>query len=134
MTPDVVHFPEGLPGFESCRRYVVMAGPSFEPFCSLQGQGADAPAFVTIDPRRVTPDFPCTLDATDRARLHLSPDDGPDATPLLWLAIVTVDDAGATVNLRAPIVINPQSMRGVQLMPAGSMQPLALSLLPAEGV
>ena len=89
MTPDMVHFPEGLPGFESCRRYVVMAGPSFEPFCSLQGQGADAPAFVTIDPRRVAPDFPCALDPTDRARLHLSPDETPDSTPLLWLAIAS---------------------------------------------
>jgi flagellar assembly factor FliW len=134
MTPEIVHFPEGLPGFEACRRYVVMAGPDFEPFCSLQGQGTDAPAFVAIDPRRVAPDFRCDLDQTDRARLHLTPEDSPESTPLLWLALVTVTDTGATVNLRAPVVINPQAMRGVQLMPAASDQPFALSLLPTEGV
>jgi len=133
MTPDVVHFPEGLPGFESCRRYVVVTAPSFEPFCSLQGQGTDAPAFVAIDPRRLTPDFPCQLDPTDRARLLLADDETLESAPLLWLSIVTVSDAGATANLRAPIVINPQSMRGVQLLPAASEQPLAFALTPAEG-
>ena len=134
MTPDVVHFPEGIPGFESCRRYVVVTSPSLEPFCSLQGQGPDAPAFITIDPRRLAPDFPCSLEATDRARLHLAADDGPDSGPLLWLAIVSVSDSGASANLRAPIVINPQTMRGVQLLPAASEQPLAFALTPAEGV
>lgn len=133
MTPDVVHFPEGLPGFEACRQYVVIAGPSFEPFCSLQGQGPDAPAFVMIDPRRIAPGFPCTLEPTDRARLQLAADAGAEAVPLLWLSIVTLADGGATVNLRAPIVINPNTMRGVQLMPAASEQPLAFALL-AEGV
>lgn len=133
MTPDVVHFPEGLPGFEACRRYVVVTAASFEPFCSLQGQGAGAPAFVTIDPRYVVPDFDCSLDPTDRARLHLSADDSPDNLPLLWLAVVTATDGGATVNLRAPIVINPQAMRGVQLVSAASEQPLAFALTPAEG-
>ena len=133
MTPNVVLFSEGLPGFETCRRYVVVTAPAFEPFCSLQGQGEDAPVFIAIDPRRVAPDFPCTLDPTDRARLHLTPDDSPEP-PLLWLSVVTVGDAGATVNLRAPIVINPQSMRGVQLLPSASEQPLAFALTPAEGV
>jgi flagellar assembly factor FliW len=134
MTPDVVHFPEGLPGFEACRRYTVVTAPAFEPFCSLQGQGPGAPAFVTIDPRRVVPDFDTTLDSTDRARLQLAPDDSAEGTPLLWLAVVTADDTGATVNLRAPIVINPQAMRGVQLLPAASERPLAFALTPAEGV
>jgi flagellar assembly factor FliW len=131
MTPDIVHFPEGLPGFETCRRYTVVTASSFEPFCSLQGQGPGAPAFVAIDPRRIVPDFDCALDPNDRARLHLPVDEHP---PLLWLALVTATDAGATVNLRAPIVINPQAMRGVQLLPTAVDQPLAFALTPAEGV
>jgi len=134
MSPDAVHFPEGLPGFEACRHFVVVTAPSFEPFCSLQGQGAGAPAFVAIDPRRVVPDFDCTLDPSDQARLHLSAGDGRDSASLLWLAIVTAGDTGATVNLRAPIVINPQTMRGVQLVPAAGEQPLAFALTPAKGV
>ncbi|OYW02195.1 MAG: hypothetical protein B7X11_03755 [Acidobacteria bacterium 37-65-4] len=134
MNPDVVHFPEGLPGFEACRQYVVVTAPSFEPFCSLQGQGPGAPAFIAIDPRRVVPEFDCTLDPLDQARLHLSAEDDRNSASLLWLAVVTAGDTGATVNLRAPIVINPQAMCGVQLLPSVSEQPLAFALTPAKGV
>lgn len=134
MTPDLVHFPEGLPGFEDCRRYAVVTSPSLDPFCSLLGQGPGAPAFIAIDPRRVVPDFSCALESTDRARLQLAADETTESAPLLWLAVVTAGDAGATVNLRAPIVINPQAMRGVQLLPAASELPLAFALTPAEGV
>ena len=43
------------------------------------------------------------------------------AQPLLWLALVSAHEhAPATVNLRAPIVINPASMRGIQIVPAES--------------
>ena len=41
MNGDTVFFPDGLPGFEQVRRYVVVTAPAFEPFCSLQGEGPD---------------------------------------------------------------------------------------------
>lgn len=128
MTGDTVFFPDGLPGFEQVRRYVVVSAPAFEPFCSLQGEGPGAPVFIAIDPRQVAPDYPCALEAADRARLHIGEDASPASSPLLWLALVTATDAGATVNLRAPIVINPHAMRGVQLVPAASDLPVALPL------
>jgi flagellar assembly factor FliW len=37
---------------------------------------------------------------------------------------VTADAEGATVNLRAPIVINPSRMTGFQVMPHNSLYPL----------
>jgi flagellar assembly factor FliW len=43
----------------------------------------------------------------------------------LWLAIVTLDqDERAFVNLRAPIVVNPERMLGYQVMPHNSLYPL----------
>jgi flagellar assembly factor FliW len=53
------------------------------------------------------------LGAAERARLDARP-----ADPLLWLAIVHVEDLAMTANLRAPIVINPRRMVGLQLMGA----------------
>ena len=48
-----------------------------------------------------------------------------DAAPLLWLALVTVDAGqGPSVNLRAPVVINPARMVGCQVMPHDSLYPL----------
>jgi flagellar assembly factor FliW len=60
--------------------------------------------------------YRAVLSDEDKARLLAD-----DTAELVWLAIVTAGDAGApTVNLRAPLVINPASLRGIQLMPAES--------------
>jgi flagellar assembly factor FliW len=108
----VVTFADGLPGFERCRQFVLIASPALQPFTVLQGVDADAPAFVTIDPRLVTDTFAASLDRVTLARLGARGDES-----LLWLSIVTAgDDGAASANLRAPLVINPASMRGVQLI------------------
>jgi flagellar assembly factor FliW len=60
------------------------------------------------------------LSAGDQKRIGST-----DGAPLLWLAIVTIDStAGATANLRAPIVIDPAQMLGYQVMPHSSLYPL----------
>jgi flagellar assembly factor FliW len=119
--PDVraIEFADGLPGFEDCRRFVLMASTELDPFVCLQGLGPDAPAFLAVDPRRVIGDYHCDLAPGDRKRLESGADE-----PLVWLALVSPDaDArGASVNLRAPIVINPDSMRGLQVLDAGDYE------------
>lgn len=112
----VVTFHDGLPGFETSRRFVVVGSPDLQPFTVIQGIDDGGPSFVAIDPRVVEPDFPAALDAPSLARLQA---DGRG--PLLWLALVAVGaDGTATANLRAPIVINPGAMQGIQLITAES--------------
>ena len=58
--------------------------------------------------------YPQALGPADREKL-----DAADGEPLLWLSIVRVDtDAGgrAFANLRAPLVINPRRMLGLQVV------------------
>ena len=51
----------------------------------------------------------------------------------LWLALVTVEQSGAvSVNLRAPIVINPGTMMGQQVLPHDCLYPLRHVLVDAE--
>lgn len=108
----VIAFADGLPGFEHQRRFVLLSGPSFEPFTILRGLGPDAPSFATIDPRTVVADYAPRVGPQELARLDAAPGD-----TLVWLAIVSLDASGeATANLRAPVVISPASLRGVQLM------------------
>ena len=119
--PDgVITFVDGLPGFETCREFVIVASPELQPFAVMQGVDPDGPSFVAIDPRKVEPQYPVVLDATNLARLAT---DGRE--PLLWLAIVAADADGlATANLRAPVVINPGAMRGIQLITPESPYPV----------
>jgi flagellar assembly factor FliW len=112
---DIVTLANGLPGFERCRRYVLVAAQSLEPFACLQGLDEPRPSFLAIDPRIVLPGYETTLDDADARRLELSAGDTP-----LWLAIVRLEADAATVNLRAPIVVNPRRMIGLQLLPAQS--------------
>lgn len=119
--PDgIVTFAEGLPGFEDCRQFVIVAPPDLAPFTVMQGVDPNGPSFVAIDPRAVEPGFSVSLDAPNLARLAA---DGQ--APLLWLAIVAAgDDGTATANLRAPVVINPGTMHGIQVIAVESAYPV----------
>ena len=128
-TDEVVRFPDGLPGFERCVAFVVVSGPALAPFQCLHALEGGPASFLAIDPRRALATYRCRLSDADRGRLAAGED-----TPLLWLALITVDDAGgATVNLRAPVVVNPVSMTGFQVMPHDSLYPASHPLVVDEG-
>lgn len=110
---DTISFLDGLPGFESCRGFVVLTAPQLEPLQQLQCVDGPPASFLGIDPRRILPNYRCLLSQVDRERLGVT-----DESSLLWLALVAIrEDGTVTANLRAPIVINPQTMRGRQVMP-----------------
>src|SRR5262245_34128992 len=99
----VITFAHGLPGFERCRRFVLVASPELAPFVCLKGLDDAEPSFLAIDPRRVDPSYALPLTAADCRRLEAG-----DAEPMLWLSLVRVDGDAATVNLQAPVVVNPR--------------------------
>jgi flagellar assembly factor FliW len=115
ITPEdsIIAFPEGLPGFESCRGFVIISSPELAPLQQLQCVAGPPASFVGIDPRRLVPSYRCELSRADRERLGVS-----DESVLLWLSLIVIDEDGtAAANLRAPIVINPMTMTGRQVMP-----------------
>lgn len=117
---DVLLFPDGLPGYETAREFVLLDVPDQAPLKVLHAVSASEPCFLVVDPKSVLPTYRCELGAPDRVRLGA----GNDST-LLWLAIVSVSDAGeVAVNLRAPLVINPDRMTGRQVMPNACVYPL----------
>jgi flagellar assembly factor FliW len=109
---DVVTLPDGVPGFERCRRFVLAALPGIAPFTCVQGLDEPRPSFLAIDPRLVVEGYAQPLSDADRGRLAAAAGD-----PLVWLSLVQIDGERATVNLRAPIIINPRRMVGLQMIP-----------------
>jgi flagellar assembly factor FliW len=114
VTPDqVVDFPHGLPGFETCHSFVLMSSPDIAPLQQLRAVSGPGASFIAVDPKRVLPNYRCDLSQFDRERLGAT-----DDSVLLWLALIAIDkDGTTTVNLRAPVVINPATMTGYQVMP-----------------
>ena len=128
LARDVVQFPHGLPGFERCRGFVLLASDALGPLQCLKAVQGPAASFLVIDPRRVLADYRCELTDTDRRRLGAGADD-----TLLWLALVTIElDSTITVNLRAPIVINPSRMIGCQVVPYHCVYPLRHVVVAGE--
>lgn len=116
MAPNAtVEFASGMPGFETCRRFVVVQSADLAPGVCLKGLDAPAPLFFTVDPRRLAPDYPCVLSSVDAARLGAA-----HGGECVWLALVAWGDGAPLVNLRAPLVINPRTMRGIQVLPSES--------------
>ncbi len=116
---DIIAFPNGLPGFENDRRFVLLTAPAFAPVQCLQSIDGPSPSFLVVDPRLVIEDYRTRLNQSDLTRLGAA-----DDAALLWLAIVTVTDEGMFANLRAPVVVNPTRMLGFQLVPSDSLYPL----------
>ena len=125
---EILLFPYGLAGFENCRGFVIFAAEAapFQWLTSVEGPPA---AFLTIDPRRVLPTYRSAVTRTDLERLGAA-----DDSRLLWLAIVLIEaDGTIAANLRAPVVINPDTMVGLQVMPQDCVYPLRHVIVPAAG-
>jgi len=116
---EVIAFPKGLPGFEGCRGFVLLASDDSGLQCLSSVDGPPA-SFLVVDPRRVQVGYRCQLNEADR--LSLEAEEGDH---LLWLALVMIEGDGAvSVNLRAPVVINPRRMIGQQVIPYHCIYPL----------
>jgi len=127
LSPDVqeglarnaITFPDGIPGFEACRRFVLLTSEPMAPLQRIESIEGPPAAFLGIDPRLLLEGYRCKLTETDLRAL------GADAeTTLLWFAIISETDGALTANLRAPIVINPQRMIGRQVLPDDGLYPI----------
>ena len=129
----VLTFPDGLPGFETCRAFVLVPHPVADgavpsPFQWLQSTEDGGLAFLAIDPVLVFPNYAPRLPSSELSALEL--EDGP---PRLF-ALLTVpkgDPRGITANLMAPVVVNAARGLARQVVVNGDEWGLRHRLLPA---
>ena len=119
LARNAISFPDGIPGFEACRRFVLLTSDALAPLQRIESIEGPPAAFLGIDPRLVMEGYRCRLSDTDTRAL------GADGeTTLLWFAIISEADGVLYANLRAPIVINPQRMVGRQVLPDDGLYPI----------
>ena len=123
LARNAVSFPDGIPGFEACRRFVLLSADSLAPLQRIESIEGPPAAFLGIDPRLVMDGYRCGLSDTDMRALGAAA-----GTTLLWFAIISEADGVLYVNLRAPIVINPQRMIGRQVLPDDGLYPIRHAL------
>ncbi len=117
VSPDNLYeFPGGLFGFPDCRRVVLIDRDSDAPFLWLQSVDDGNLAFVLIDPTLFDSSY-----APPESPEVLTSLECPDITELVTLAIVGIPDdvSGMTANLKGPILLNPTSHLGRQIIHSG---------------
>ena len=108
----IVEFPDGLLGLHDYRRYVLIDRPS-SPLRWMQSMDLPELAFLVADPQLFLPDYKAEVSAS-----QLSAIGELDINQLAVGVICTVpeDPSEATVNLKAPLVVDIASRRGKQVV------------------
>lgn len=124
----IITFPEGLPGLAASQRFVILRPEDLEPIVVLQSVEDGEVSVPAIPVYAVKPDYRLILSEQDRDALG-DVDDKPDSEFVcLAVLILPGSDHPAACNLFAPVVINPATMLGRQVVQLGSeyrmLQPL----------
>jgi flagellar assembly factor FliW len=124
-------FPWGLPAFEEERRFLPLEMPGHKPLVFLQSTANPALCFIALPVLAADPKYALAVSPDDLQALSLAggrqPAIGPEVLVLTLLSIH--EDAPATANLLAPVVVNLANRRAVQAVRYDSLyshaQPLA---------
>lgn len=112
---DIIYFEDGIFGFEYVHKYVIMEfEKGSDNILCLQNIEDSELAFILMNPFDLKSDYEPKLSDEDIKSLKIeSEDEG-----VLYYVICVVKDtiAESTVNLKCPIVINPQNKRAKQII------------------
>lgn len=120
---DVVRFPQGLPGFERLREFLLVTREECEPFVFLASLERPDVALPLM------PILPAALGMkTPDETFALLGEAGPDG--IIYYAVVSIglDAKEIIVNLRAPVVVNLDTRLGCQVILSDETLPMAAKL------
>ncbi len=119
---DIIRFEEGLIGMPQLRRMVLLNYTEVAPILLLCSLDDPQIAFLVLEAKAHVPDYAPQFPASLKQQLGLTVGEAP-----LTLVIVTIaaEWTESTINLRAPIVIAPRTMRGAQTVLTDSAYQLA---------
>jgi len=128
-----LEFPYGLPGFESCRKFVAVRFVESDPLVYLQSLEDTGLCFITMPILAADAGYKLQVSDEDLGRLGLRSRQalilGED---VLCLAVLSLSESGPTANLLAPIVVNLRNRKAVQTIAAESDYPHQFALMPEE--
>jgi flagellar assembly factor FliW len=110
---DALMFPGGLVGCADWKRFVLISDEA-TPLQLAYMQSLDDPniALVVTNPSQLDPNYAAPLSLEDRADLGLA----DDTQPLVYCTLTVRGDGWLTANLLGPLVVNPLTGTGKQLV------------------
>jgi flagellar assembly factor FliW len=112
-----ITFPEGLPGLEHTREYLLVHAEETEPIFWLQSLEDGDLALPVAYAFELKEDYALEVDDDDLAFLKI---EQPDDVMVLFVVVVPDDITKMTANMAAPVLIQPQAGLGKQVFTKGS--------------
>ena len=111
-----IQFPEGLPGFESRRRFALLQDPAYGPLIFLQSLELAGLCFPALPVGVVRPDYSLAVTPEDLEKLGLPRDRQPvigrDVAALAILCLPQGEPP--TANLLSPVLIHLETRRALK--------------------
>lgn len=126
---DLLFFPKGLPGFEKLHRWV-LAGEDDDPVKWLISVDLGQITLPVADPTLLDPGYSPSIPAEILKQLDIQTLD--EALMVVILNIPRREPWKGTANLLAPLVINPGSRRGRQVVLSDERYSVYTSLVSKE--
>ncbi len=125
----VITFPEGLPGFEDSRKFVLLQPEELAPLFLFQSVTEEHVSVPVVPVQMMVKDYRLHVGSEDRDILELTEDPRVGENVFcLVVIILSREKQPPTYNLFAPIVINAATRRGKQIMQIDSDYPSVLPL------
>jgi len=110
---NVIRFREGIPGFESAREFAMVELENIKPFQYLQSLGAPPIALLVVNPFLFAAAYKFDLSPLQMEELEA---ERPEDVIVFAVATIPENPAEATINLMAPVLINPKQRIGKQVV------------------
>ena len=125
----IVTFPEGLPGLDDCKRFVILRPEGIEPILLFQYVEDENLSLPVIPVSAVRDDYQFQISSGDRELLGF-PDGLDISETALCLAVLVLpgEDLPPNCNLFAPIVVNVATRKAKQVLQLDSDYPTAFPL------
>ena len=126
----IINFPHGIFAFEDEHRFIMLSPLGEDKFPAwLQSVDNENLCFIVYAPEQIVENYSVTADAESLAAAGLAENEEPQ---YLVLAVVPEEYKDTTVNLKSPILINPDKMLAVQTI-AAENYPIKFPIFKKEG-
>lgn len=126
----IIAFPQGIPGFEENKRFIILRPDEEIPFSFLQSVDNGDLSFIITNPFWFYKDYEFDLPLNEQIQLKVQHKEELE----VW-SIITVRDniKEATLNLQAPVIINNKDKLGIQVILHETDYHTKHKLLPQNG-
>lgn len=122
---NIIHFEEGILGFEDVKDYLLYHEDDSNIIWNLQNAADEIPSFIVVDPFAVLTDYSPVF---TQPELDYFGETDPENLILLVIAVIKPNLVDSVVNLKAPVVIDANTKKAKQIILENSDYPIRYKL------